>query len=541
MSRFNPLNHPICLAYPKWIAPSEWIEHVPFAMYIIDLLRPRVFVELGSHYGVSYCAFCQAVAELQLPTRCYAIDTWEGDPHDGFYGSEVLDALAEHHQPLYGGFSRLIQQTFDEAFSYFEDSSIDLLHIDGYHTYDAVKHDFETWLPKLSNRAVVLFHDINVRERNFGAWRVWEEVSQQYPHFAFAHGHGLGVLAVGPDYPSALTELTDADVTETQQIQQLFYQLGLRLRAHQQRERLKQDLTSRLDQKEQLLQKANSDIETLTGWIHERDQLLQKAQHDIQQFQKWIGERDVHIQELQASITHQQEDITTLHSWIAERDERIRKSDADFQTLESRVRERDGLLQQAQSDALALNDQVKYLEQQVQRLHDVAAEANARMIQVYGDLQEIRSSLGWKLLHPVWKARQRILPSNGMALRNMRRGRNAMRILRHEGTRGLAQHTRGWVRYRLGRAPRTIVSPTASTSTDSDEDAYAQWIVQNEPDSAALQRQRIDAHLFDDQPLISIVTPVYNPPPDVLADMIRLDYHPDLRTMGVASCSWQPR
>jgi hypothetical protein len=64
MPRSNPSNHPICLAYPQWIAPSAWIEHVPFAMYVVDLLRPRVFVELGSHYGVSYCAFCQAIAEL---------------------------------------------------------------------------------------------------------------------------------------------------------------------------------------------------------------------------------------------------------------------------------------------------------------------------------------------------------------------------------------------------------------------------------------------------------------------------------------------
>ena len=79
-----------------------------------------------------------------------------------------------------------------------------MLHIDGYHTYDVVKHDFETWLPKLSKRAVVLFHDIHVRDQHFGVWKVWEALARCYPHFSIAHRHGLGILAVGAEYPQAL-------------------------------------------------------------------------------------------------------------------------------------------------------------------------------------------------------------------------------------------------------------------------------------------------------------------------------------------------
>jgi len=226
---FNPLDHPICLRMPRRNLPSAWMEHVPFAFYLMDILRPKVFVELGTFYGVSYCAFCQAVKELDLSTACYAVDTWGGDAHTGAYDTSVLDDLRQHHDPLYSAFSMLIQSTFDDAVGHFEDGSIDLLHIDGYHTYEAVKHDFETWKPKLSRRGVVVFHDTNERSADFGVWRLLDELKVQYPYFEFYHGHGLGIVVIGEDVPEGLQPLLQASEDDADLIREFFYEMGQRV------------------------------------------------------------------------------------------------------------------------------------------------------------------------------------------------------------------------------------------------------------------------------------------------------------------------
>ncbi len=255
MSAFNPLDYPICFTLPMRLdSSSTWIEHIPFGMLIIDLLRPKVLVELGTQMGVSYCTFCQAVKQLGLNTRCYAVDTWKGDDHATFYSENVLIDLRIHHDPLYNGFSELIQSTFDNAIHNFPDGSIDILHIDGLHTYEAVKHDFKTWLPKLSDSAVVLFHDTNVRERNFGVWKLWSELQQKYPNFEFPHGYGLGVLGVGKGSAAGIKPFFSLSDQDTKQIREFFLNLGSYLSVISRKDHQIQSLQKNFVEQSELLQ-----------------------------------------------------------------------------------------------------------------------------------------------------------------------------------------------------------------------------------------------------------------------------------------------
>jgi hypothetical protein len=214
---FNPLEIPGLAEEPLYLSHnSAWIYHLPMVPVFMHFLQPRTFVELGTFRGDSYMGFCQAVVRQKLNTQCTAVDTWEGDEHAGRYSTAVYDGLKAQHDPKYAGFSRLFKGLFDDAVREFADGSIDLLHIDGLHTYEAVKHDYDTWLPKMSERGVMLFHDTAIRERGFGVYQLWQEISKERPSFNVPYGCGLGILAVGEKVPAPflgfLAELNaDAD------------------------------------------------------------------------------------------------------------------------------------------------------------------------------------------------------------------------------------------------------------------------------------------------------------------------------------------
>lgn len=272
--RFDPLAHPVCLEFPEYLSRiTAWHGHIPFAMAAISMLRPRVFVELGTHFGDSYCAFLQAVKKLDLDTRCYAIDTWEGEPHAGLYGDEVLDTLRSHHDPRYGAFSTLVRSLFDDALPRLADGSIDLIHIDGLHTYEAVAHDFNTWLPKVSKRGVVLLHDSEVRDREFGVWKLVEELRDRYPILDFPHSNGLAVVAVGPEIPEQFMECLFADAAARQQARRWFEALGGHVSAHGE---TKHQLLERCDQLQQQLDLIKGSLSwRITRPLREASRLIQ--------------------------------------------------------------------------------------------------------------------------------------------------------------------------------------------------------------------------------------------------------------------------
>lgn len=370
------MQFPVFCSVPQRLTSgSAWHEHIPFAMYLVDILRPDVIMELGTYRGDSYCAFCQAVRELKLSTRTYAVDTWEGDPQTGFYGPDLLADLKAYHDPLYGSFSTLIQSSFDEAIRYFPDGTVTLLHIDGYHTYETVEREVRSWLPKMGPRGVILLHDINVREREFGVWRLWKELTKRHPHFEFTHGHGLGVLGVGESFPQGLQELFDASDEKIAEIREVFFRLGRRVAEEARARSLSQV------------------VEERTQKVKALDDELGLKRMELSQLQ---AQYDAEVAGLKAEIERLAAEHHQTASALAQlRAEKERLAAEHRQSAGTLARRTEELAQlKAEKERLAADQ-----KQDVQELQKKDAVLN----QIYG-------SHGWKALSVYYGLREKLLP-----------------------------------------------------------------------------------------------------------------------------------
>ena len=71
------------------------------------------------------------------------------------------------------GTVEIIQEDSQQAATRFPDGSIDLVFVDGDHSYEAVKRDLQAWLPKVTKGGILSGHDFTTR---MGVYRAVDEM-----------------------------------------------------------------------------------------------------------------------------------------------------------------------------------------------------------------------------------------------------------------------------------------------------------------------------------------------------------------------------
>jgi predicted O-methyltransferase YrrM len=116
-----------------------------------------VIVEIGSHRGRS-AAYMAAAAKDSVAIYC--IDLWDNPGQERFVSTdEDYDAFEKFLTKLGLRKNIIALRGESEMFSRAWQYGIDLLFIDGDHSYKGVKADFEAWYPHVRDGGVIAFHD----------------------------------------------------------------------------------------------------------------------------------------------------------------------------------------------------------------------------------------------------------------------------------------------------------------------------------------------------------------------------------------------
>ena len=190
-----------CVFRCESIAPIQIRSELVRMLEVIQKARPRTVVEIGTAKGGTLLLLCcMAVSDATI----VSIDL-PGGKFGGGYSA--------WRGPLYRNFARELQKvhllradshsdlTFENLVFILSGRPVDFLFIDGDHTYEGVKRDFELYSPLVGEQGIIGFHDIATLapDGTYGVRRLWGELKPTYKwQEIIAHpkqrGFGIGLL-----------------------------------------------------------------------------------------------------------------------------------------------------------------------------------------------------------------------------------------------------------------------------------------------------------------------------------------------------------
>ena len=190
----------------KAIREKQAVQRTSELMSLLGMLRafrPGLIMEIGTHKGGTlYCWPYVATEDATIISL---------DLPNGPFGGGYAEQDAAKFQTFLKDKQSLIclrkdshlRETFDTVVRVLGGKKIDFLFIDGDHTYDGVKADFEDYSPLVRQGGLIAFHDIkpnpNMPECQVHVF--WQEIKQAFKHYEFIdqsrtvqYGMGIGVL-----------------------------------------------------------------------------------------------------------------------------------------------------------------------------------------------------------------------------------------------------------------------------------------------------------------------------------------------------------
>jgi predicted O-methyltransferase YrrM len=168
--------------YNGLIRPMQIKEEFIECLKIFQELNPKYILEIGTANGGTLFCFCKLA---QNDATIISIDLPEG-PFGGGYPEwkiPIYQTFAKENQKLY-----LLrkdshkEETLEEVKKILNGKELDFLFIDGDHSYEGVKKDFEMYSPLVRKGGIIAFHDIVKHPPYVGCEveKLWKEIKNNF-------------------------------------------------------------------------------------------------------------------------------------------------------------------------------------------------------------------------------------------------------------------------------------------------------------------------------------------------------------------------
>lgn len=164
------------------IKPGQVKEEILGLLKILKNKQPQNILEIGTANGGTFYLF----ARIAHPQATLISVDLPGGPFGGSYPeckTPLYKSFAGSQQKIYLIRADSVQKTtIDKVKEILDNSKLDLLFIDGDHTYEGVKKDFEIYSQFVKKGGVIAFHDIVPHPLGTGCEvnKFWKEIRERY-------------------------------------------------------------------------------------------------------------------------------------------------------------------------------------------------------------------------------------------------------------------------------------------------------------------------------------------------------------------------
>lgn len=180
------------------ITPWQYREEISKLTAELEKLKPKNALEIGTANGGTLFLLCR-LADPQA--RIMSVDLPEGKFGGGYpaWKTKLYKkfALPEQELDLVRGDSHL-PESFEMVKSHFDGAELDYLFIDGDHSYEGVKQDYEMYSPLVRKGGIIAFHDIvEHKSSDCKVNEFWREVKQGKESKEFVKDRDQGQYGIG--------------------------------------------------------------------------------------------------------------------------------------------------------------------------------------------------------------------------------------------------------------------------------------------------------------------------------------------------------